>query len=104
MLIPVEPVHEEYFTPQPHFPEQPAPNDTLQSHNDSNDTLQSHNDSPLPETATPIRRSDRVPITPKYLNDNVHLAHKEPYYLATLTNLSLQPPSLSTIGLSNSSQ
>jgi len=50
------------------------------------------------------RRSVRPHKAPSYLNDYVCTVVAESHYLSTLTNLSLQPPSLSYYCLANNSQ
>ena len=59
---------------------------------------------PISEGITPIRRSSRTHRPPSYLDDYVHSAYKEPFCFFTLTNLSFQPLTLSSLCLSSSSQ
>jgi len=60
---------------------------------------------PTPEMDSPsIRRSNRISKPPSYLQDYVHSAHAEPSCFSTLTNLSMQPPILSSHCLSSTSQ
>jgi len=56
------------------------------------------------EDDTSVRRSSRLHKTPTYLDDYVHSALTEPLCFSTLTNLTLQPPTFSSLCLHSSSQ
>jgi len=52
----------------------------------------------------PLRRSSRSHKPPSYLEDYVHLVNTTPFCFATLTDISMQPPTMLSLCLSSDSQ
>jgi len=77
--IPTEPNYDEHPTIfSTHFSTEPPP---------STNVLHSHDVSPLPENDKPIRRSNKIHKTLRYLDDYMHLTHGKPFCFATLPTL-----------------
>jgi len=97
-----------FFSTPSEFPSSSSPDTNEDEHNTLHHNLSpqlQHPEDTAPNTSSPqLKKSDRIPKTPQYLQDYKCSASTDPYYFPTLTSLSLQPPTFPVHYLTTASQ
>jgi len=91
------------YTTKPHFTPTTFDRDFVDTLPKQTIELSTETISPSMPHQEPLRKSTRIHTTPRYLDNYVHSTYTEPSCFATLTNLCLEPPTMSAKCLTSNS-